>query len=166
MEVNDVLAHYGIPGMHWGTRRGGDPRMLTAKRQLAVDQRLLKKLDDGGHLRIGFGKKRQAAYDASDRQRIEERIAKNKEKTRPSVLSDDHVKKKVIQKKRLEEMSNKELRELNERLQLERNYRSLKGDEIAPGKKFVGDVVRESGKEVAKQYTKKYMVSAVEALLL
>lgn len=166
MEVNEVLAHYGIPGMRWGVRRGGDPHMLTAKRQLAADKKLVKKLDDGKHLSIGFGKKRQAAYDARDRKRLEGRIAKNEEKLRPSVLSDDHTRKTTIQKKRLEEMSNKELRELNERLQLERNYRSLKSDEIAPGKKFVNDVVKESGKEVAKQYTKKYMVSAVEALLL
>lgn len=166
IEVNDVLAHYGIPGMRWGVRRGGDPHMFTAKRQLEADKKLVKKLDAGKHLSIGFGKKRQAMYDTRDRKRLESRIAKNEEKLRPSVLSDDHVKKTTIQKKRLEEMTNKELRELNERLQLERNYRSLKSDEIAPGKKFVNDVVKESGKEVAKQYTKKYMVSAVEALLL
>lgn len=166
MEVDDVLAHYGVIGMRWGVRRGPQSHMLTTKRQLAKDEKKLKKLNDGKHLSVGFGKKRQAAYDARDRAYLEKNIAKNKEKLRPSVLSDDHVKKTTIQKKRLEEMTNKELRELNERLQLERNYRSLKSDEIAPGKKFVNDVVRESGKEVAKQYTKKYMVSTVEALLL
>ena len=165
MEVNDVLAHYGIPGMRWGIRRGGDPVMFTTKRQLAADKKLIKKLDDGGHLSVGFGKRRQAMYDARDRKRIETRIAKNEEKLRPSNLSEDHVKKTTIQKKRLEEMSNTELRQLNERLQLERNYKSLTTTELAPGQKFVSDVVKESGKEVAKQYTKKYMTSVVESLL-
>lgn len=166
MEVNDVLTHYGVPGMHWGVRRGPESYMLTTKRQLARDEKNLKKMDNGKHFSRGITKKRQAAYDARDRAYLEKNIAKNKEKLRPSVLSEDHMKKMTTQKKRLEEMSNKELRELNDRLQLERNYKSLKNDEIAPGKKFVNDVVKESGKEVAKQYTKKYMVSAVEALLL
>ena len=62
-------------------------------------------------------------------------------------------------------MSNAELRQLNERLQLERNYKSLTTTELAPGQKFASDVLKESGKEVAKQYTKKYMTSVVESLL-
>lgn len=165
MEVNDVLAHYGVLGMRWG-HRNAHTQMLTAKRQLDMDKRKLRQLDSGKHLSVGFGKKRQAAYDARDREYLKKNIEKNEERLRPSKLSEDHVKKTTTQKKRLEEMSNKELQELNNRLQLERNYKSLKNDDVAPGKKFVNDVVKESGKEVAKQYTKKYMVSAVEALLL
>lgn len=55
----------------------------------------------------------------------------------------------------ISELSNEELKELNTRMQLERQYRDLKKSEMDPGKKFAQEVLRETGKELAKEYLKK-----------
>jgi hypothetical protein len=68
----DSLEHYGKTGMKWG-RRG---RGLTANRQDAFNKRDLNRLNNGGHVSVGFTKKRQAAYDKRDKQSIEKSIEK------------------------------------------------------------------------------------------
>lgn len=78
------LMHHGVPGMKWGKRiaRGhaGPRRYLTKKRQLTGDKKDLEYINKGGHLSVGLTKKRQAAYDARDKARLEKRIAKTSSK--------------------------------------------------------------------------------------
>jgi hypothetical protein len=77
--------------MRWGRRKNpyakrvvrghaGPGRYITTKRQLAGDKRDLEALNKGQHLSVGLTKKRQAAYDAKDRARLEKRIAKNEKR--------------------------------------------------------------------------------------
>ena len=54
-------------------------------------------------------------------------------KARKSTLSDDHLKTQKIKKKRISELSNKELQEYNNRKNLERNYNSFKPIHFAMG---------------------------------
>jgi hypothetical protein len=80
----DELIHYGKLGMKWGRRKGaskyptggGGPKktMITKKRQLAMDKKLLGVLDKGQHLSVGLTKKRQVKYDARDRAYLEKKI--------------------------------------------------------------------------------------------
>ena len=85
---NDELSHVGVMGMHWGHRSGKSsktygpmPRMLTTKRQLEADKKTLDKMNNGDHhIRVGFTKKRQAAYDKKDKAILEKRIATNTNK--------------------------------------------------------------------------------------
>lgn len=70
--------------------------------------------------------------------------------------SDDHVRAKALKKKHVSEMSNAELKELNNRMQLESQYRNLKRQNVSTGQKFVQDVAYETAKNTAAEYAKKY----------
>ena len=82
-------------------------------------------------------------------------VASSKPKKRSS-QSEDHIRAKQLKKKKLSQMSNAELRELNNRLQLESQYKNLKRQNVSAGKKFVKDVAYETAKNTASEYTKKY----------
>lgn len=107
----DALAHYGVPGMKWGVRRArghaGPGRYLTKKRQLAGDKRDLEYLNKGGHLSVGLTKKRQAAYDAKDKARLERRIAKNEQRTEKKIKSLETKRDSAIT--RLKKIANKDI---------------------------------------------------------
>lgn len=79
-----------------------------------------------------------------------------------SSKSEDHVRAKALKKKKLSQLSNAELKELNNRMQLESQYKNLKRQNISAGQKFVKDVAYESGKQLAAEYTKKYAKKGIE----
>ena len=161
---SDELYHYGVLGMKWGRRKdrgsnsaravrghAGIGRYIGKKRQLEGDKRDLKKLNEGQHLSIGFTKKRQAAYDARDKQALEKRIAKNEKalsnKSQKKVRneSDDYKESREIKKKHISEMSNAELNKLNKRMELERKYSQLNPSAVEKGLKYAGALVGITG---------------------
>lgn len=79
-----------------------------------------------------------------------------------SSKSEDHVRAKALKKKKLSQLSNAELKELNNRMQLESQYKNLKKQNISTGRKFVQDVIYDSSKELTKEYTKKYAKKGIE----
>jgi hypothetical protein len=56
-----------------------------------------------------------------------------------------------------DEMSDDELIRRIKRLQMEKQYAQLTAKEVSPGRKFVKDVLLNAGKQVATQYTAKFM---------
>lgn len=64
-------------------------------------------------------------------------------------LSDDARTAEKLKKKKLGEMSNAELRKLNERQNLERNYRQLNKSHIAKGMAFVTSAAATTGTIIA-----------------
>ena len=73
------------------------------------------------------------------------RISKKKES-----FSEDYQKKATLKKKKINQMSNSELKTLNERLQLERQYKDLTSKDVSAGRKFVTDIMKDLGKESLK----------------
>lgn len=71
---------------------------------------------------------------------------RNQQKTNPSG-NRSKVKKKV----RLKDLSNEELQNKVRRLQLEKQYRDLKRDEVSVGKKLLGDILKTSGRTLGVQ---------------
>ena len=103
---------------------------------MAADKSDLKYLKKGGHLSIGFTKKRQAQYDARDKRLLENRIRKNQKKL--IRISNDHKEASRLRKKKLYEMSNEEIKTLNKRRQLETDYKRLNKGSIATGLAIAG----------------------------
>lgn len=74
--------------------------------------------------------------------------------------SADHQRSSEIKKKKLKNMSNEELRTLNTRLQLEKQYKDLNPSTMAKAKKVAGSVLNEVGKEQAKKYATMGLIAA------
>ena len=86
------------------------------------------------------------------RARRKEARRQNKERGK----SEDHLRAAKLKKKKLNQLSNAELKELNNRMQLESQYKNLKRQNVSAGQKFVKDVAYETGKNIASEYTRKY----------
>lgn len=82
-------------------------------------------------------------------------------KKRQKDWSDDAKEASNLKKKKLSQMSNSEIRKLNERLQLETNYKNL-----TKSKSFVKDIGKNSAKEVAKGIASKAITAAVSAAVV
>lgn len=62
--------------------------------------------------------------------------------TKSKNYSDDHLKKVTLRKKKIYEMTNAELKSLNERLQLEKQYRDLRKSDLSKGKNYVNRILK------------------------
>lgn len=78
--------------------------------------------------------------------------------------SEDYIQAQSLKKKKLHELSNKELETLNRRMQLEQNYRSLNRQQVSRGQKFVTDVLTEVGKETVKSIVRSGVKTGVDAI--
>lgn len=74
----------------------------------------------------------------------------------------DHDRKVALKKKKLRQMSNEEIKALNNRLQLEKTYRELTQAEVSKGRKFVSEILGNAAKQTASTYVSKYMTKGVE----
>ena len=136
MNDEEFFEHYGIKGMHWG-KRGAHRTVATTE------------------------------YGTRDKSFLEKQIQKSKDRRieKEKSLSEDHKKKMEIKKKKINQMSNAELKTINERLQLERQYRSLSKEDLSPGRRFVKEVLHNNAKQTSNTYASKYMGKSVEALI-
>lgn len=76
--------------------------------------------------------------------------------------SADSKRAKKLKKKKMDELSNEELKDLNQRLQLERQYKDLRKSELSGGKRIVTKLVGDAAKETAKYYVSRAMMKGVD----
>lgn len=91
-------------------------------------------------------------------------IRKNKNKNALQKLkraisdpSDDYRTSRSLSRKSVSEMSNAELKQLVERLQLEKNYNNIRTIEKSAGRKFVEGVILEIGKDAVTYPARKVL---------
>ena len=90
---------------------------------------------------------------------------KSRPKKEQSPGSQDHQVKVYLKKKKIRDMSNAELRVLNERMQLERTYKDLKRQDMSVGKQVARDILVSAGKQTASTYAVKGIGAGVSKLL-
>lgn len=95
--------------------------------------------------------------------RTEKQLAKLRNKSKNENWSSDATETAEIRLKKVKQMSNNELRKINERLQLERTYSELSQRTKSRGQKFVSDVIEGAAKDTAKSYVSKGMKAGVSA---
>jgi len=62
--------------------------------------------------------------------------------------SEDFKTKKALSKKKLSSLSNKELKQLNERMQLEQNFKRLKREQVSAGQKRAEKILGQIGNQL------------------
>lgn len=139
---NGVLYHHGIKGMKWGVRRTPE--------QLGHTTDKVKKAAKSAGTAIVRGAKKAGSAAVTT---IKNKRAESKQKK----ADKEEVKRnKRTSKKKLEDMTNEELRSHIERMRLEQQYAQLSPKKVSAGKKFVdaaiNQVIAPSVTNAAKNY--------------
>ena len=96
------------------------------------------------------------------------RAAQESIATVPSHNSEDHNRKVALKKKKLNEMTNEELRAFTQRMALEKQYKEIRKAEISFGRKIVNGMIDSATKgatDMALNYANKQAAKMVEKLI-
>lgn len=80
-------------------------------------------------------------------------------------ISGDHQKKIGLKRKKLSAMTNEELKALNTRMQLEKQYKELTRADVSFGRKIVNDIIAPAAKQTATNFVSKAMTKGVDMAL-
>lgn len=87
--------------------------------------------------------------------RSQKKLARINKKSKRQNWSEDATTAATIKTKKVKQMSNAELKKINERIRLEKEYSNLTKSNPSAGRKFVNEVARELSKDAAKNAIKK-----------
>ena len=145
MHDSPELKHYGILGMHWHRRK----EQHAQEYKSGLEKTRLKAEEDARNQGLTIRKAGKHVKKAEHEYRKD-----YKEQMHPK--SPEHNKKLDLKKKHISEMSNAELKALNERMQLEKQYKELTKTDtrVARGEKFAKEIITSTGKELIKETLK------------
>lgn len=160
----DELLHAGVKGMKWGVRRY--LRQLSGNRTLKRVKRQTVKAQN--ELRLTKAKIKQSSK-ASELQEARNllKAAKKEQAAQKRVVevSSDYLNKVKASHKKLNQMSNKEIKDYNERIRLEREFNAIKASQQSAIKKMVKDIASTQGKKVANAVVDHYTKKAIDAII-
>jgi len=139
-------------------KRKGSPIYLPYDNPQISTEEAIDSLYHVGVLGMKWGKRGKRKFAPRAASKLHQTI---KDKTAKKESSEDHKKKVILKKKQIHEMSNAELKTLNERLQLEKQYKQLRKEDVVAGQKFATDMLRDIGKEIAKESIKETIKSTM-----
>jgi hypothetical protein len=128
----NILKHFGIIGMRWGRSNSGDSGSSKSKSS-------------------GSSKSKGKSSGSSKSK------GKSSGSSKPVYNSKDHKRSKGLQKKKMSEMSNTELKKVSDRLTLERSYKKLTASKKSKGRVLFDDIIVASAKKTAVSYVSKQM---------
>jgi len=73
--------------------------------------------------------------------------------------------KTSTRKQPVKKLSDKELRDAINRIEMEKRYNQIHASNVRKGKNVVGDIITSAAKQTASVYTAKYMAKKVEQIL-
>lgn len=79
--------------------------------------------------------------------------------------SSDHSRSRELKKKKLHELSDEELRTLNNRLNLEQNYKRLNPSAVDVGSRWVGNYLNKYGNQLTKNLAKSAGTKSAELVI-
>lgn len=125
----EYLEHYGVKGMKWGVRREQKRAYSATKKQYKTrDPRKLSEEDQ-----LNF---------TNDYQR---KLDRNKARKTSDTRSADRKKYDATREKKLREMSDDELKAIVNRMNMEKQYKSLSTELYSPGKYYAQKFLKTSG---------------------
>ena len=155
------LYHYGVPGMKWGVRRKRSAKNYIRENARASYDSIRHPIISSKEL----GKQQRAnprtmlyrttadnaALNKAVAARVQAKKSSKAAKTESKKGSEDHEKAKELKLKGAKNLSNAELKELTQRMQLESQYRNLNPSKVKKGMKVVKGVAA-AGTTVASLY--------------